>query len=150
MHLLITVPPSPPPLTDGFHLTRTALDGMPDPATAHARRGSPFTFDPAGLVTVLTAIRSGRGAVAPGFDHAVGGPLPALFFVGLSVLVVLVVLVIVVIIFSYRPLTGLCPVVRFAITLRWPADPSPATIKVPSKAAVVLVEGNYPLLGKLP
>ncbi|KAK5632203.1 hypothetical protein RRF57_007917 [Xylaria bambusicola] len=30
---------------DGYHLTRAQLSAMPDPATAHARRGAEFTFD---------------------------------------------------------------------------------------------------------
>lgn len=30
---------------DGFHLSRAALDEFPDPKSAHARRGAPWTFD---------------------------------------------------------------------------------------------------------
>jgi pantothenate kinase len=30
---------------DGYHLSRAQLDAMPDPNTAHARRGAAFTFD---------------------------------------------------------------------------------------------------------
>ncbi|KAI4714598.1 hypothetical protein J4E89_000279 [Alternaria sp. Ai002NY15] len=30
---------------DGFHLSRQQLDAMPDPDSAHARRGAAFTFD---------------------------------------------------------------------------------------------------------
>ncbi|GLA38513.1 putative kinase [Aspergillus niger] len=30
---------------DGFHLSRAALDKLPDPEMAHARRGAPWTFD---------------------------------------------------------------------------------------------------------
>ena len=62
---------------DGFHLPRSALDAMPDPERAHARRGSPFTFDPEGFVRCIAAIRaSGGSGSAPGFDHAVGDPDP--------------------------------------------------------------------------
>ncbi|KAH6604570.1 hypothetical protein Trco_006277 [Trichoderma cornu-damae] len=75
--------PSAPPAAafvpmDGFHLTRAALSAMPDPATAHARRGAPFTFD---APKFLSLVRSLRGPVspsatifAPSFDHAVKDP----------------------------------------------------------------------------
>ncbi|KAI8922853.1 P-loop containing nucleoside triphosphate hydrolase protein, partial [Entophlyctis helioformis] len=65
---------------DGFHLPRSALDAMPDPAAAHRRRGAPFTFDPAALLGVVRAIRSqqpgGPSVWAPSFDHSVGDPIP--------------------------------------------------------------------------
>ncbi|KAH7149205.1 P-loop containing nucleoside triphosphate hydrolase protein [Dactylonectria estremocensis] len=75
-------PSAPPPATfvpmDGFHLTRAALSAMPDPATAHARRGAAFTFDAAkflGLVTALCAAPIPAAPVlAPSFDHAVKDP----------------------------------------------------------------------------
>jgi len=61
---------------DGYHLTRAQLDAMPDPATAHARRGAPFTFDPAALrADLLTLQRTGQLS-APGFDHALRDPSP--------------------------------------------------------------------------
>ena len=37
---------------DGFHLTRKQLDAMPNPETAHKRRGVEWTFDPVGLSQV--------------------------------------------------------------------------------------------------
>jgi hypothetical protein len=64
---------------DGYHLTRAQLDAMPDPATAHARRGAEFTFDGErfyGLVRRLRAPLTGTtGTVwAPSFDHAIKDP----------------------------------------------------------------------------
>ena len=50
---------------DGYHLTRATLDAFPDPAAAHARRGAPWTFDAAGFVAAIRAVRpdgeGGRG-----------------------------------------------------------------------------------------
>jgi pantothenate kinase len=66
---------------DGFHLTRAALARFPDPAAALRRRGSPWTFDPAGLATRLTMLRdvspgTDRPPVMwPGFEHGVGDPV---------------------------------------------------------------------------
>ena len=70
---------------DGFHLTRSALSALPDPATAHARRGAAFTFDAAAFAALVTSLRapippsSGEGGedgtiYAPSFDHAVKDP----------------------------------------------------------------------------
>ncbi|EAQ85796.1 hypothetical protein CHGG_07049 [Chaetomium globosum CBS 148.51] len=46
--------PTEPPIAafvpmDGYHHTRAQLDAMPDPVTAHARRGAEFTFRRRGL-----------------------------------------------------------------------------------------------------
>ena len=65
---------------DGFHLSRAALAHMPDPAAALARRGAPWTFDPAGLAARITALRqaslqTGAAPVLwPDFEHSVGDP----------------------------------------------------------------------------
>jgi pantothenate kinase len=69
---------------DGFHLTRAALSAMPDPATAHARRGAPFTFDAPKFLSLVQSLRepisdssssSHPGTIyAPSFDHAVKDP----------------------------------------------------------------------------
>ncbi|TFB07741.1 ATP-dependent kinase YFH7 [Trichoderma ghanense] len=75
--------PSPPPASfvpmDGFHLTRAALSAMPDPATAHARRGAPFTFDAPKFLSLVQSLRepiseSSPTIYAPSFDHAVKDP----------------------------------------------------------------------------
>lgn len=77
---------------DGYHLTRAQLSVMPDPATAHARRGAEFTFDGASFHALVRALREPLpvpcpplapedGArfppgtvLAPSFDHAVKDP----------------------------------------------------------------------------
>jgi len=66
---------------DGFHLTRAALAQFPDPAAALRRRGSPWTFDAAGLAARLQLLRqASRDAnqppvMWPGFEHGVGDPV---------------------------------------------------------------------------
>ncbi len=65
---------------DGFHLTRAQLSALPDPATAHARRGAEFTFDGAAFLKLVQAIRLPSGPAspiiyAPSFDHAVKDPV---------------------------------------------------------------------------
>lgn len=75
-------PHSPPPAAfvpmDGFHLTRAELSAMPDPATAHARRGAPFTFDAPKFLALVQALRRPVlpfvTVYAPSFDHAVKDP----------------------------------------------------------------------------
>ncbi|UKZ75052.1 hypothetical protein TrVFT333_002724 [Trichoderma virens FT-333] len=75
-------PSSPPPAAfvpmDGFHLTRAALSAMPDPATAHARRGAPFTFDTPKFLALMKSLREPISPsvtiFAPSFDHAVKDP----------------------------------------------------------------------------
>lgn len=78
---------------DGYHLTRAQLSALPDPATAHARRGAEFTFDGASFHALVRALREplpvppplpkpaedgGKlppGTIlAPSFDHAVKDP----------------------------------------------------------------------------
>ncbi|KAI1735457.1 P-loop containing nucleoside triphosphate hydrolase protein [Xylaria scruposa] len=64
---------------DGYHLTRAQLSAMPDPDTAHARRGAEFTFDGASFLALVKALRepltASSGTIfAPSFDHAVKDP----------------------------------------------------------------------------
>jgi pantothenate kinase len=64
---------------DGYHLTRAQLSAMPDPVTAHARRGAEFTFDGASFLSLVKALRepitpSSEAIFAPSFDHAVKDP----------------------------------------------------------------------------
>ncbi|KAI0393340.1 P-loop containing nucleoside triphosphate hydrolase protein [Xylariaceae sp. FL0594] len=62
---------------DGYHLTRAQLSAMPDPVTAHARRGAEFTFDGAAFLSLVKALRepiTGQTIFAPSFDHAVKDP----------------------------------------------------------------------------
>ena len=61
---------------DGFHLYRSQLDAMSDPAEAHARRGAPWTFDAAAFVDCVRWVRGGGDVLVPSFDHGVGDPVP--------------------------------------------------------------------------
>ncbi|RMY53993.1 hypothetical protein D0863_13775 [Hortaea werneckii] len=65
---------------DGYHLTRAQLDAMPDPRTAHARRGAAFTFDAPAFLRLVQKLREPicpeTGTLyAPSFDHAVKDPV---------------------------------------------------------------------------
>lgn len=70
---------------DGYHLTRAQLSALPDPATAHARRGAEFTFDGAAYARLIGALRRRlpppppqdreRIIYAPSFDHAIKDPV---------------------------------------------------------------------------
>ena len=66
---------------DGWHLTRAQLDVFPDPQTAHDKRGSHWTFDGAGYVSFVRALRDAIGSNAsvinaPSFDHTLKDPTP--------------------------------------------------------------------------
>ncbi|GAB7361505.1 hypothetical protein MBLNU230_g1561t1 [Neophaeotheca triangularis] len=65
---------------DGYHLSRAQLDAMPDPNTAHARRGAAFTFDAPAFLKLVKALRApicpeSGTLYAPSFDHAVKDPV---------------------------------------------------------------------------
>jgi pantothenate kinase len=62
---------------DGFHLTKAALAQFVDPAAALQRRGSPWTFDPAGLADKLQQLRNNptESTTWPDFQHGVGDPV---------------------------------------------------------------------------
>jgi pantothenate kinase len=62
---------------DGFHLTKATLARFNDPAAALARRGSPWTFDPAGLASKVQQLRkiSDESTSWPDFQHGVGDPV---------------------------------------------------------------------------
>ena len=65
---------------DGYHLTRAQLSAMPDPHTAHARRGAAFTFDAPAFLELVKKLREPlcpeTGTIyAPSFDHAVKDPV---------------------------------------------------------------------------
>ena len=42
---------------DGYHYTRAQLSAMPDPSTAHARRGAAFTFDADAYLALVKLLR---------------------------------------------------------------------------------------------
>ena len=65
---------------DGYHLTRSQLSALPDPATAHARRGAAFTFDASAYLALVKKLRApicpeSKTIYAPSFDHAVKDPI---------------------------------------------------------------------------
>ena len=65
---------------DGYHLTRAQLSAMPDPTTAHARRGAAFTFDSTAFLHLVQRLREPlcpetATFYAPSFDHAVKDPV---------------------------------------------------------------------------
>lgn len=65
---------------DGYHLTRAQLSALPDPQTAHARRGAAFTFDAQGFLQLVKKLREPicpeTGTIyAPSFDHAKKDPV---------------------------------------------------------------------------
>ncbi|EMD68360.1 hypothetical protein GGP41_003425 [Bipolaris sorokiniana] len=65
---------------DGFHLSRIQLDAMPDPHSAHARRGAAFTFDGGSFYSLVKKLREPicpetATLYAPSFDHALKDPV---------------------------------------------------------------------------
>jgi pantothenate kinase len=65
---------------DGYHLSRSQLDAMPDPVNAHARRGAAFTFDGESFLSLIQELRKPlcpetQTLFAPSFDHAVKDPV---------------------------------------------------------------------------
>jgi pantothenate kinase len=57
---------------DGFHLPTPVLTDRGEVAD----RGAPHTFDAAGFVSLLQALRAGDAVWAPEFDRAAGEPVP--------------------------------------------------------------------------
>ncbi|KAL7343067.1 hypothetical protein BJY59DRAFT_719168 [Rhodotorula toruloides] len=65
---------------DGWHLTREALDRLPDPAEARRRRGAAFTFDASSYVSFVRSLRQTpfpSSIPFPTFNHALKDPLPS-------------------------------------------------------------------------
>ena len=78
---------------DGFHLTKAQLRQMPNAEEAFARRGAPWTFDPAALAQRLQLLRASVGTESvswPDFQHDVGDPVENALIVPASVRLVLV------------------------------------------------------------
>ncbi|KAF6154865.1 hypothetical protein GIB67_018302 [Kingdonia uniflora] len=63
---------------------------MENPKEAHARRGAPWTFDPARLLTFLKTFRSQGSVYVPSFNHGIGDPVEDHTFVILHRKVVIV------------------------------------------------------------
>jgi len=62
---------------DGYHYYRSELDGMSNPAEAHARRGAAFTFNATKFVDDLIKSRDTGEGSFPSFDHRAGDPVEA-------------------------------------------------------------------------
>lgn len=78
---------------DGFHLTKVQLQQMPDPEAAFARRGAPWTFDPAALAQRLRRLREAADKTHvewPDFQHDVGDPVESAHAVSPSTRLILV------------------------------------------------------------
>ncbi|KAF6229547.1 hypothetical protein HO173_011402 [Letharia columbiana] len=65
---------------DGYHLSRAQLSAMPDPITAHHRRGAAFTFDDKAFLELVKELRKpllpeSKTVYAPSFDHALKDPV---------------------------------------------------------------------------
>jgi pantothenate kinase len=68
---------------DGFHLPRSTLDTLPNRAEAYARRGAAWTFDSAGILSLVHVLSTSRFTppssqdiiLAPSFDHALKDPV---------------------------------------------------------------------------
>lgn len=65
---------------DGYHLSRAQLSAMPDPTTAHRRRGAAFTFNDKAFLELVKMLRrpllpEPRTIYAPSFDHAIKDPV---------------------------------------------------------------------------
>ncbi|KAF5100254.1 hypothetical protein D0Z00_001356 [Geotrichum galactomycetum] len=92
---------------DGYHLTRSQLDQMQDPAEAHKRRGSPWTFDVHGVVQMAKVLHKScypttttKGNTDPhneacdlyfpAFDHAKKDPVPDAVVVDASAQIVII------------------------------------------------------------
>lgn len=65
---------------DGYHLSRAQLSAMPDPVSAHARRGAAFTFDGDSFLALVKELRKpllpeSQTLYAPSFDHAIKDPV---------------------------------------------------------------------------
>ncbi|KUI58593.1 hypothetical protein VP1G_05811 [Cytospora mali] len=106
---------------DGYHLTRAQLSAMPDPATAHARRGAEFTFDGPAFLKLIQALREplpvpGAPAPSQGTDTGV-----------------------------YPPGTILAPSFDHAVK-----DPKENDIPILPSHRIVVFEGNYVALDKEP
>jgi pantothenate kinase len=65
---------------DGYHLSRAQLDAMPDPTSAHQRRGAAFTFDGDSFLSLVKELRKpicpeSSTLFAPSFDHSLKDPV---------------------------------------------------------------------------
>lgn len=113
---------------DGYHLTRAQLSAMPDPVTAHARRGAEFTFDGPSFLKLIQALREPLPVPAPAPTAALfqggGGGAPGA---------------------NFPPGTVLAPSFDHAVK-----DPKEDDIPILPSHRIVVFEGNYVALDKEP
>lgn len=136
---------------DGFHLTRAQLDAMPDPATAHARRGAEFTFDGEGFLQLVQALRkplptssspSSSSSAPPSDDPGSGNaPPPATTTTATATVTTTSTTTG----STYPPGTILAPAFDHALK-----DPQPDAIPVLPRHRLVVLEGNYLALDRNP
>jgi pantothenate kinase len=79
---------------DGYHLSRAQLDAMPDPTSAHARRGAAFTFDGDSFYKLVKKLREPicpetQTLYAPSFDHSTKDPVDNDIAIATSVRIVI-------------------------------------------------------------
>jgi pantothenate kinase len=79
---------------DGYHLSRTQLDALPDPVSAHARRGAAFTFDGEAFLALVKKLREPlcpetKTLYAPSFDHALKDPVADDIAIGPSIRIII-------------------------------------------------------------
>lgn len=78
---------------DGFHLTREQLRQFPDPEEAFARRGAPWTFNPAAMAKRLRRVGEAVGSADvawPRFRHEIRDPEEGAFVVPAGARLILV------------------------------------------------------------
>lgn len=136
---------------DGFHLTRAQLDAMPDPATAHARRGAEFTFDGEGFLRLVQALRkplpasssspSSSTSAPPSDDAGSGNPTPSATTTTTTTTSTTSTTTG----STYPPGTILAPAFDHALK-----DPQPDAIPVLPRHRLVVLEGNYLALDRDP
>lgn len=107
---------------DGFHLTRAQLSAMPDPVTAHARRGAEFTFDGDAFLALVRALREPLPTSVPSSSTTTTTSAT-----------------------TYPPGTVLAPSFDHALK-----DPRPDDIPVLPTHRLVVLEGNYLALARPP
>lgn len=113
---------------DGYHLTRAQLSAMPDPKTAHARRGAEFTFDGASFHALVHRLRDSEPLPVPVPSFTLPDTASALLKPE-----------------QYPPGTVFAPSFDHAIK-----DPKENDIPILPSHRIVVFEGNYVALDKEP
>ncbi|KAF5616195.1 phosphoribulokinase uridine kinase family [Fusarium tjaetaba] len=80
---------------DGYHYSRSHLDGLPNHVEAHARRGAHWTYDGQAVLEMVKQLHASRESpfttlYMPSFDHEIKDPVPDAIEVNSDVKIVLV------------------------------------------------------------